>query len=521
MAPNPSIRTRLLVLATAALAAVAVLVPVAISTRADVSVTGLPDGGAVTPAALQQLAITTSGDAHEVEVLLDGEPVSVRQDGGTLRLDLPKPEEGAHTLSAWAPGGGVQPGGGIVRAFTVDATPPKLTVEPVEAVKPKGTATIRGKVEGAAAVTAQGRAVPVKEDGTFSVSLKPGITNATIEARDAAGNTVTEEVPVPVRHPGMRAVHMTASAWASDELREPVMQMAREGRIDTVQLDIKDESGEIGYQSQVPLAKEIGATRDYYDAKAALRQLHDAGLRVVGRIVAFRDPILAEASWNSGHRERVMQHVDGGPWSGGYGEYPFTNFANPEVRAYNIAIAEEAAALGFDDILYDYVRRPDGDLSQMRIPGLKTSPERSIADFLKDTRPVVREHGALLGACVFGIAASRPKQIAQDIPMMSDYVDYVAPMVYPSHWGPGEYGVADPGAQPYEITARSLADFASLAEGGSMSIIPWLQAFSLQHHYGPEEVRAQIDAAKSVGIDSFLLWNASCRYDPAALDPVG
>src|SRR5690606_40851318 len=84
---------------------------------------------------------------------------------------------------------------------------------------------------------------------------------------------------------------------------------------------------------------------------------------------------------------------EGNAWSG-YGEYSFTNFADPVVRAYNIALAEEAAELGFDDILYDYIRRPDGDASQMVFPGLTTTPEESIASFLAESRVALHKHGA-------------------------------------------------------------------------------------------------------------------------------
>src|SRR5690606_31561501 len=339
-------------------------------------------------------------------------------------------------------------------------------------------------------------------------------------ARDEAGNTTAQRVPIPVLHPGMRAVHMTAQAWSAPSLREPVLQLAKEGAIDTIQLDIKDESGEIGYASQVPLAVEIGARKGYYDARAVLDQLHAAGIRVVGRIVAFRDPVLGAASWRDGHRDRPRPTASGGAYTGGYGQYAFTNFANPEVRAYNIALAEEAAALGFDEILYDYVRRPDGAISGMHFEGLTTSPEQSIADFLAETRPVVRKHGALLGASVFGIAATRPTQIAQDITLMAPYTDYVAPMVYPSHWGRGEYGITSPESSPYDITERSLADFVKLTEGTPTSVIPWLQAFSLRVSYGPAEVRAQIEAAEANGIRSFILWDPNCRYTQAeALRP--
>jgi hypothetical protein len=102
---------------------------------------------------------------------------------------------------------------------------------------------------------------------------------------------------------------------------------------------------------------------------------------------------------------------------------------------------------------------------------------------------------------------------------MAASADYIAPMVYPSHWGPGEYGVRNPNRSPYPIVRRSLADFQRLVRGSDTQIMPWLQDFSLGVTYGPAQVSAQIRAAKDAGIDSFLLWNAAARYTRAALPP--
>jgi peptidoglycan/xylan/chitin deacetylase (PgdA/CDA1 family) len=90
-------------------------------------------------------------------------------------------------------------------------------------------------------------------------------------------------------------------------------------------------------------------------------------------------------------------------------------------------------------------------------------------------------------------------------------------MVYPSHWGPGEYGVANPNAQPYDITRASLADFRAALEGSGARLVPWLQDFSLGVEYGPAEVKAQIRAARDVGVREFLLWDPAVTYTHAAL----
>ena len=498
--------------------AAAVAIPLSIPDRPDATILGLSDE-TVLPTALRDVVISSQHGIDGLKATLDDEPLPLRRDGDRLRPDVGELSEGWHTLVVVPPPdlfGNAEP---ARVTFKVDGTPPELRVQPPEPVKNGADGEIRGTARDAVVVTAGDNEVHPNEDGSFVLPVKAGARTVTVTARDAAGNTVIEEVPVVLRHPGMKAVHMTASAWASAELREPVLELVREGRIDTVQLDIKDESGQIGYASQVPLAQRIGANTGLYDAREALDTLHSEGVHVVGRLVAFRDPLLGKASWEAGEYDRVIQDTGGNAWAG-YGEYSFTNFADPEVRAYNIALAEEAAELGFDDILYDYIRRPDGDVSQMVFPGLTATPEESITSFLAESRVALHKHGAFQGASVFGIAASRPEQIAQDIPSISEHVDYVAPMVYPSHWGPGEYGVESPENQPYDITARSLADFQELAkENGHAKVIPWLQAFSMGVSYGPEEIRAQIQAAEDIGIDSFLLWNAASRYDARALPP--
>ncbi|MFC5053316.1 putative glycoside hydrolase [Saccharothrix xinjiangensis] len=498
-----------------------VMTTIAHSRGVGLAVTDLDDGAVITPSGVERVSITTAdpGELHRVSVQVDGRPVEGRREDGRMTLAGVGLAEGEHTLSVsaanplpWLPGTSVE------RRFSVDATPPELTVESAGAESLRGPVTVRGSAEGAETVTVGDQRVQVA-DGRFEVTLASVPTRVRVTADDVAGNSRQQDVPVEVTHPGMRAVHMSAAAWATPSLRDPVLAMAREGRVDTVQLDVKDESGEVGYRSQVPLAQEIGATRDYYDARAVLDELHGLGLRVVGRLVAFRDPVLGKASWQAGVRDRVAQDTSGAPWSAHYGEYAFTNFANKEVRDYNTAIAKEAAELGFDDVLYDYVRRPDGPIGRMSFPGLTTSPEQSIVDFLRDNRAALRPLGTYLGASVFGIAANSGTDIAQDIPAISAQVDYVAPMVYPSHWGPGEYGVDDPDARPYDIVRASVEHFVRLTEGTGATVIPWLQAFSLGHRYGPGEIQAQVVASRDVGAPSFLLWNAACTYGSAGLEP--
>ncbi|MER6046689.1 putative glycoside hydrolase [Streptomyces sp. NPDC001793] len=487
-------------------------------------VEGLGSGGVLgrTDVGKPRLAITAKerADLAELEVRLDGKPVHTHRAGDRLIVDAPTLAEGRHELTATSHSG-LPLLHDISRTFTVDTTAPTLRLSPIRSARPGAPVTVRGRVEdaGQVKVSIAGAPVPVGEDGTFSRRLERPPARIEVAATDAGGNVTRTHVNAGAPYPLTRAAHLTAIGWASSAVREPVLQLVKDRKLNAVELDIKDENGEVGYDSAVPLAREIGAVKNRYDARKVIDTMHGMGARVVGRIVAFRDPILAQASHSQGKDHRLVQAPDGSPYNGGhYGKLSFTNFADPEVRQYNIALATEAAKLGFDDILYDYVRRPDGKLSTMRFPGLgNQTPEKSIAQFVADTRRRVRPEGAYLGASVFGIAATRPTEIAQDIPAIAQQADYIAPMVYPSHWAAGEYRVASPNSSPYDIVNRSLADFAKQVKGTGATIVPWLQDFSLGVHYGPDEVAAQIRAAAGDGMNSFLLWNAGASYQGAAL----
>jgi hypothetical protein len=144
-----------------------------------------------------------------------------------------------------------------------------------------------------------------------------------------------------------------------------------------------------------------------------------------------------------------------------------------------------------------------------------------VTSFLAEMQKELRPRGAYQGASVFGISAAAGDSIAQDVPAMGAVVDYLAPMLYPSHWGPGMYRVDSPINQPYEIVKRSLSDFQRVAQSTGVRFVPWLQDFTLSGVvYGEHEVREQMRAARELGVEGFLLWNPNVRYTDKALDPL-
>ena len=480
----------------------------------EITVSGISDGSMLRPAQLAGAVLEFSidgGDATSAQMLLDGFPVSgVQRYDSRIVWPVPELTEGVHIVTLDVDRRFFGTATAAV-TFTVDGTPPEVdlprVLDPVTLGEP---VVLAGSVEPGVSLQVGDQRIDTAS-GSFSLTL-PGPPGGPVPviATDAAGNSTEFDVIVPIGYPHTTGVHVTAAAWNHDRLRSSVLELIEQGRINAVQLDLKDEDGRIGHRTDVRLAQLTGASRELYDLRDAIDELHGLGVRVIGRIVAFNDPTLTRYAVASGSLDWVVQTPDGRPLAK-YGG--FTNFNHPVVRQYNLDIAAEAAEAGIDDILWDYMRRPEGDLSGMRIPGWDGGdPSPVIVSFLAEAGSMLREAQVFHGVSVFGIAADRGEWVSQDIGAMSDHVDYVAPMVYPSHWGRGEYGVVHPEAQPYDITKASLAQFQRVLEGTNTAVVPWLQDFSMRVNYGPDEVRAQIDAAADLGISDWLLWDPQVTY---------
>ena len=489
----------------------------------------LPKAGGVTLVGLDSSALNATALASAtVRVDTGGLPTTIAIDGrqvakgskGTLTAALAGLKDGTHHVVASVDHGFPKGTAKATRTVVVDSTAPSLDLQvPTSRVKVKDEVTVTGTVEKGATVTADGATVTQQGDKvTLAYAAAPA--GAEVVATDAAGNRTVREVTVATAYPShIRAVHVTGRAWAYSKLRNPVLALAHEHRINAVELDIKDEDGIVNFPTTVPLARTIGARADFYDAKKATDQLHARGIRVIGRIVAFNDPKLSTWADTHGHRNWIIQNPDGTKYLYGYNKTGFSNFAVKEVRDYNIALAAEAVKLGFDDVVYDYVRRPDGPIDKMRFPGLHGKPEDAIAGFLKEARAVIRPLGGSLGAAAFAQAATRPKATAQNVAKMAKYLDLIIPMDYPSHWNKGEYGVPDPYVGAQQIVQRSLVDWRKQVRGTDCVVVPWLQDENFRGAYTVAKVQEQIAGTRANGIQGWLMWSAAAKYQGAAYTP--
>jgi hypothetical protein len=319
----------------------------------------------------------------------------------------------------------------------------------------------------------------------------------------------------------VRAIYVNAWAFGTKKFYQ-LVRLAETTEINAMVIDVKDDTGYLTYRSEVPVAIEIGANgqlRAPRDARERVALLKARGIRPIARIVVAKDPLLAEkkGSW-------AIQTASGRPWTDRKGTRWVDAF-NDSVWVYAAALATEAVRLGFEEVQYDYVRFPDESKSMMAkavFPGRHG---------LESSREGINRNLALLAARtrglkvpftidVFGLTTTAEDDmgIGQYWEDLVSRADVVLPMVYPSHYGRGVYGVASPNGSPYTMVKRAMEDALrrskALAPKRTAEIRPYLQAFTLgKPRYTPFHVREQVRALTDVGIRSWVLWNPRSVYD--------
>ncbi|MCY3548183.1 MAG: putative glycoside hydrolase [Gemmatimonadetes bacterium] len=396
---------------------------------------------------------------------------------------------------------------------------------------PEGSAAVDAPApEEAVDIAADSEASPEADTSSVGTGNAPAATGDPTAVATASLDSEPDTTPPKrtffffTRPDHIRGLYVNSWSAGSRRRMAALIDLARRTEVNTFVIDIKDASGYVSHPSEVPLAKETGATGDIRIPSMSwlLGELEAAGIYPVARIVIVKDPVLAAA-----HPELAVQDTAGGVWTDNNGVVWLNPF-NKAVWEYHVDLAREVAEMGFPEIQWDYVRFPDAPASALgraHFPGRNGQPRTTaIREFLAYSRDALADLEVDVTADVFGVttSATRDVGIGQVWESFIDVVDVALPMVYPSHYWKGSYGFEEPNAHPYEIVRKALRDALerSAALEGAGATRPWLQDFTLgPPRYEAPEVRAQIQAAHDLGIMEWVLWNPGSRYTEDALEP--
>ena len=328
----------------------------------------------------------------------------------------------------------------------------------------------------------------------------------------------------------VRGIYISGPMAGSTELFQNILDSAAGTEINTVVIDFKDDQGRITCPVDSPVASEIGACRPYVqDMKELIASLKERGRYVIARVVAFRDPWLAEKK-----PEWSLHLADGSLYRDRQG-MAWVDPYRKEVWDYLVEVGTEAKEAGVDEVQFDYIRfSTEGTMRDVVFDEAVTggrSKTDVITEFVKYAYENLASQGLFVSADVFGTIIGSDidaQAVGQVYTEMAKHLDYICPMIYPSHYGPGNFGLEHPDTMPYETVLEALKksqmvmDQAAEADGhvSSQAIVrPWLQDFTASYlgegnyiPYGYNEVQRQIQAVKDAGYDEWMLWSAANRY---------
>lgn len=323
--------------------------------------------------------------------------------------------------------------------------------------------------------------------------------------------------------PVVKGIYSTAHSAGGSRLNT-LVKLLDDTDLNAMVIDVKDDWGYITWETGNAELDAMGTTQKIIgNMPSLMTTLQEHNIYPIARIVVFKDTVLAKKK-----PELSFVNPDGTLWDNG--KKPADSFVNPyskDVWDYNIAVAKEAVKAGFKEIQFDYVRFPEG--FEKRADILKyTKDERSridaVSSFVKYAREQLSPLGVRVSVDIFGYAASVPaaEGIGQDFEKISQNVDVIAPMIYPSHYSTGWFGSKVPDAAPYATINGASKDTTKKLEaidqkGWKPVVRPWIQDFTASWvpgyiKYGKHELDEQIRALKDNGVNEYLLWNANNNY---------
>jgi hypothetical protein len=419
-------------------------------------------------------------------------------------------------------GGGSAPGAGNGTSAGKSASTPTAGAAgetPVAGQLTGKVTTENGHPIKGALVAAGDVRVLTKRDGTFKLTGAPDRGELVVSASGYADKKLTlptqGAIDVALSRQKIEAIYLTGPNAGDPNVVDRLIKIADDTEINAMVVDIKENY--VWYNTGVKFFQDANAVDPTYDPKQLVAKLHAHGIYAIARMVVFNDPIVAKS-----RPDLAIPDDKGGLWKGADGN-PWVNPFNHDLWQPNIDLAVEAARLGFDEIQYDYIRFPsDGDLSTADFGPNYTEDGRvaAIVDFLKESKRQLEPTGAKLAVDIFGIVAIYPDDqgIGQRIADIAPVVDYVCPMIYPSHFDPTSIDVGgNPNDHPYETIQLSLAMAKQKIPGLELKLRPWLQDFDLGRHYTTDDVKVQIQASDEADTSGWMLWNAGNEYTVDAL----
>ena len=304
---------------------------------------------------------------------------------------------------------------------------------------------------------------------------------------------------------GIKGIYLNSYDFLNLDKMSSIKAIIDETVVNTLVIDVKTDHGHLMYDSNLQESYEINNERVKFNKESLKDLKNNHNIYLIGRVVAFQDPLFAKTYEESAVFDSKTNSI-----FSKNGQY-FLDPSDQKSRNYVLNVAIEACGLGFDEIQFDYIRYPDTSHSNLAYKEESTfnNRTRNINSFLDEATKTLHGEGCLVSADIFGyvLQTKSDNGIGQHLESIVQSVDFISPMVYPSHYSNGSFGYQYPNKYPYEVVSAALND--GLSRGVEMKQLrPYLQGF----WHTKEDVRLNIKAAEDMGLD-WIIWNNSSMYD--------
>lgn len=345
--------------------------------------------------------------------------------------------------------------------------------------------------------------------------------------------TYDSGVDIPYPENGVKGVFVTGHSAGGSRLNQ-LTELLNSTPLNSMVIDVKDDHGNITMPTESEDETIQQFTQNFADPDTLMPHLEENDIYPIARIVVFKDSHLAQE-----RPDLSFTEANGEVWANGRGE----SFVNPyerEVWEYNVEVARQAAMLGFKDIQFDYVRFPEGfenqdenltysrgDYEESDLNNIEQRVD-AVTEFVAYARQELQPYDVDVSVDIFGYTATLENApgIGQNFSRISENVDVISSMIYPSHWGPGTLGISRPDLEPYNVVNNYMELESELLNnlGEDAPVTrPWLQDFTASYlgagnylNYGPNEISDQIRALHDHGVEEYLLWDAANSYTEGA-----
>ncbi len=319
----------------------------------------------------------------------------------------------------------------------------------------------------------------------------------------------------------VHGIYVSAYVAGTSGMMNEIIENIDDTSLNAVVIDVKNDEGNIVFDMDSELIDELGTENILIrDIEGLMNTLHEHGIYVIARCVAFRDPFMDEVK-----PDWMLSTASGEIYEDNKG-FTWMDPQNEEVKNYLIEVALGCKKAGFDEVQFDYVRFPTG-ITEDDIGMNGYGRRHAIYKFVNEAHLILQPENIPLSLDVFGTVINSKVDrniVGQDYAWLSVACEYLSPMIYPSHYYEGTMGKDYPDLYPYDTIDAAMkyseTELKTVNPNGTRkqaAVRPWLQGFTASYlkkyrTYGVAEIKEQIRAVEANGVDSWIIWDPSCKY---------